>query len=188
MRSRHRSSLLRASPSMCPRKRGQLHRDFSEWPLVFANPLMASASMDRLMHRSTVPRSWSSKARATAWTASCAGHANCRRPNRRDHRRRGPVRTGHIVAPPRSAGRHRQPTWRFIEGIPVYHPAGENAVTTILARRFFGSRLVSTLREPDSPRRPPAAMRNSMAEADPGSRRRPPGRPAPPRSRVHPQQ
>ena len=27
------------------------NRDFSEWPLVFANPLMGSASMDRLVHR-----------------------------------------------------------------------------------------------------------------------------------------
>lgn len=27
------------------------NRDFSEWPLVFANPLMASAAMDRLVHR-----------------------------------------------------------------------------------------------------------------------------------------
>ena len=27
------------------------NRDFHEWPLVFANPLMASATMDRLMHR-----------------------------------------------------------------------------------------------------------------------------------------
>lgn len=27
------------------------NRDFSEWPLVFANPLMASAAMDRLLHR-----------------------------------------------------------------------------------------------------------------------------------------
>ena len=29
------------------------NRDFSEWPLVFANPLMASACMDRLVHRAT---------------------------------------------------------------------------------------------------------------------------------------
>ena len=27
------------------------NRDFNEWPLVFANPLMASATMDRLVHR-----------------------------------------------------------------------------------------------------------------------------------------
>ena len=27
------------------------NRDFNEWPLVFANPLMASANMDRLVHR-----------------------------------------------------------------------------------------------------------------------------------------
>ena len=27
------------------------NRDFNEWPLVFANPLMASAAMDRLVHR-----------------------------------------------------------------------------------------------------------------------------------------
>jgi DNA replication protein DnaC len=29
------------------------NRDFNEWPMVFANPLMASASMDRLVHRAT---------------------------------------------------------------------------------------------------------------------------------------
>ena len=29
------------------------NRDFSEWPLVFANPLMVSACMDRLVHRAT---------------------------------------------------------------------------------------------------------------------------------------
>ena len=27
------------------------NRDFNEWPLVFAKPLMASATMDRLVHR-----------------------------------------------------------------------------------------------------------------------------------------
>ena len=27
------------------------NRDFNEWPQVFANPLMASAAMDRLVHR-----------------------------------------------------------------------------------------------------------------------------------------
>jgi DNA replication protein DnaC len=27
------------------------NRDFSEWPAVFKNPLMASAAMDRLVHR-----------------------------------------------------------------------------------------------------------------------------------------
>lgn len=27
------------------------NRDFSEWPLVFSNPLMGSAAMDRLVHR-----------------------------------------------------------------------------------------------------------------------------------------
>jgi len=27
------------------------NRDFNEWPMVFSNPLMASASMDRLVHR-----------------------------------------------------------------------------------------------------------------------------------------
>ena len=27
------------------------NRDFAEWPQVFANPLMASAAMDRLVHR-----------------------------------------------------------------------------------------------------------------------------------------
>ena len=27
------------------------NRDFNGWPLVFANPLMASATMDRLVHR-----------------------------------------------------------------------------------------------------------------------------------------
>lgn len=27
------------------------NRDFNEWPMVFSNPLMASAAMDRLVHR-----------------------------------------------------------------------------------------------------------------------------------------
>jgi DNA replication protein DnaC len=27
------------------------NRDFNEWPQVFSNPLMASAAMDRLVHR-----------------------------------------------------------------------------------------------------------------------------------------
>ena len=27
------------------------NRDFNEWPLVFANPLMPSATTDRLVHR-----------------------------------------------------------------------------------------------------------------------------------------
>jgi DNA replication protein DnaC len=27
------------------------NRDFSEWPMVFTNPLMGSAAMDRLVHR-----------------------------------------------------------------------------------------------------------------------------------------
>lgn len=29
------------------------NRDFNEWPGVFANPLMGSAAMDRLVHRAT---------------------------------------------------------------------------------------------------------------------------------------
>ena len=27
------------------------NRDFNEWPMVFTNPLMGSAAMDRLVHR-----------------------------------------------------------------------------------------------------------------------------------------
>ncbi len=29
------------------------NRDFNEWPMIFANPLMGSAAMDRLVHRAT---------------------------------------------------------------------------------------------------------------------------------------
>jgi DNA replication protein DnaC len=29
------------------------NRDFNEWVMVFTNPLMGSAAMDRLVHRST---------------------------------------------------------------------------------------------------------------------------------------
>ena len=54
------------------------NRDFNEWPLVFANPLMTSATMDRLVHRAVKiiieGKSYS------AWTASCAAHGNCRSP------------------------------------------------------------------------------------------------------------
>ena len=41
------------------------NRDFNEWPLVFANPLMASATMDRLVHRAV---KIVIEARAIAWT------------------------------------------------------------------------------------------------------------------------
>jgi len=27
------------------------NRDFNEWPMIFSNPLMGSAAMDRLVHR-----------------------------------------------------------------------------------------------------------------------------------------
>jgi len=40
------------------------------------------------------------------------------------------------------------------QGGTGYPPAAENAVTAILARRFFGSCLLATLRELDSPCRP----------------------------------
>ena len=29
------------------------NRDFNEWPMIFANPLMGSAAMDRLVHRAS---------------------------------------------------------------------------------------------------------------------------------------
>jgi hypothetical protein len=29
------------------------NRDFNEWPMVFHNPIMGSAAMDRLVHRAT---------------------------------------------------------------------------------------------------------------------------------------
>jgi DNA replication protein DnaC len=29
------------------------NRDFNEWPMIFASPLMGSAAMDRLVHRAS---------------------------------------------------------------------------------------------------------------------------------------
>ena len=60
----------------------------------------------------------------------------------------------HNLTTSQALGRHCRGRGAPHQGVYGHHLAGENAVTAIVARRFSGARLVSTLQETDSPRRP----------------------------------
>ena len=91
------------------------NRDFNEWPLVFANPLMASATMDRLVHRAVKIVIEGKSFRMDRFV-------------RRSRNYRSPRRTA--MRPNRSgAGRCSR-----------YHLPGGGALQAVLARFFFRHR------------------------------------------------
>ena len=141
------------------------NRDFNEWPLVFANPLMASATMDRLVHRAV---------------KIVIKGKSCRSPRRTRNKAESVRSTGVSSIPPRPAEGPYRPSWRnFSPGTgPKCAPKlAHRAISPFLAvRHSLVSPKSAALRSQHRPTSPRTPRRSGRRRFKSCAARHPPGR------------